>query len=93
MTVCPEQIREWNLLSFDDRGKEVKEVKEWNGMVEKVKKETRFRRSLFPSVGGYPLVLERGNPNEGASLKLLPAKLRSSPTTNLFFWLAYQCFT
>lgn len=55
-------------------------------MVEKVKKETRFRRSLFPSVGGgYPLVLERGNPNEGASLKLLPAKLRSSPTTNLFF--------
>lgn len=52
-------------------------------MVEKVKKETRFRRSLFPSVGGYPLVLERGCPNEGASLQLFPAKPRSSPTTKL----------
>lgn len=49
-------------------------MEEWKngrkGMVEKVRKETRFRRSLFPSVGGYPLVLERGCANEGASLKV-----------------------
>lgn len=39
---------------------------------------------MIPSVGGYPLVLERGWLNEGASIKLLGAKIRSSPTTTFF---------